>query len=273
VITGFETIRDGGHLLLLADPASFPIEDLLALTAARHPRLTIIGGVASAGFAPGANRLVLDGHSFDDGAVGVLLPTDAINLETVVSQGCRPIGDPFTVTRAERNVVFEIAGRPALEKLVQILGTLPEAERQLARSGLYIGLVIDEHKLDFDRGDFLVRNVIGVDHESGAVAVNDLVPLGATVQFQVRDAEAADDDLRALLKGRDAAAALVFTCNGRGTRLFGEPDHDARVITDLTGSRATAGMFCAGEIGPIGGRSFLHGFTASMAIFNDVPHR
>ncbi len=271
-VTGLETISDGALLVLLAEPLSFPLDDLLLAAEQQHPDLRIIGGVASAGFAPGANRLVLGDRTFDDGAVGVLIPHEMASVTTVVSQGCRPIGQPLTVTRAEHNIVHEIAGRPALETLVALLATLPEDERQLARTGLHLGRVIDEHKLDFERGDFLVRNLAGVDQESGSIVVNDVVPLGATIQFQVRDAAAADEDLRALLSGREGDAALVFTCNGRGQRLFGVPDHDAQLVTDLTGSAATAGMFCAGEIGPVGRRNFLHGFTASVAIFSD-PHR
>ena len=132
---------------------------------------------------------------------------------------------------------------------------------------MHLGRVIDEHKLDFERGDFLIRGVLGADPDSGALAVGDELEIGATVQFQVRDAVSADDDLRAMLAGREADGALVFTCNGRGIGLFGAPDHDASVVSELTGSPALAGMFCAGELGPIGGRTFLHGFTASMALF------
>ncbi|MBI2705391.1 MAG: FIST C-terminal domain-containing protein [Actinobacteria bacterium] len=256
-------------MVLLAEPSSFPLDQLLGSLRAEGMRLPIIGGVASAGFSPGSNRLVLDDRVYDDGAVGVLLPAGIVDLALVVSQGCRPVGDPLTVTRSEANVVFEVAGRPAFERLSELITAMPEPERRLAQHGLHIGRVIDEHKLDFDRGDFLIRNLVGADEQQGAIAVNDIVEVGSTVQFQVRDADAADDDLRALLGGHDARAALVFTCNGRGIRLFGEADHDASVVTDLTGSRATAGMFCAGEIGPVGGQTFLHGFTASVALFND----
>jgi small ligand-binding sensory domain FIST len=255
-------------MILLSDPVSFPLDDLLGSLRNEGVRLPIIGGVASAELTPGANRLVLDGRVYDDGAVGVLIP-EGPELAIVVSQGCRPIDEPRTVTRSDRNIVHELAGRPAYSRLVDVLRSLPSHERELAQSGLHVGRVIDEHKLEFERGDFLIRNLIGADEAEGSLAVNDIIEIGSVVQFQVRDADAADDDLRALLTGHEAAAALVFTCNGRGTRLFGEPDHDAEVVTDLTGSRATAGMFCAGEIGPIGGQNFLHGFTASVALFHD----
>jgi small ligand-binding sensory domain FIST len=257
-------------LVLLVDPISFPLDDVLASLRRDGVTLPIIGGVASADFAPGANRLVLDGTVYDDGAVGVLLPDDSAELEIIVSQGCRPIDEPRTVTRSERNIVFELAGQPAYTRLVDLLRRLPDHERELAQNGLHVGRVIDEHKLEFGRGDFLIRNLIGADEGEGALAINDIVDVGSVVQFQVRDADAADDDLRALLTGHhDVDAALVFTCNGRGFRLFGRPDHDAELVSEYTGSKATAGMFCAGEIGPIGGRPFLHGFTASVALFRD----
>jgi small ligand-binding sensory domain FIST len=223
--------------------------------------------MASAARGPGGNRLVLDGLVVDDGAVGALLPAGAL-VTTVVSQGCRPIGDPMTVTRSEGQVVYELAGRPALERLVELLGSLSEEERALAQQGIHLGHVIDEHKAEFGRGDFLIRNVLGGDREAGAIAVGDDVELGATVQFQVRDAASADEDLRELLAGEHASGALVFTCNGRGIRLFGEPDHDAEVVDAHVEGGATAGMFCAGEVGPVGGRSFLHGFTASVLLFS-----
>jgi small ligand-binding sensory domain FIST len=255
-------------LVLLADPFSFPVDQLLATLAEDAPALRVAGGMASAARGPGGNRLVLDGQVVTDGAVGALLPAGA-PVTTVVSQGCRPIGDPMTVTRSEGQVVYELAGRSALERLVELLGSLSDEERALAQQGIHLGQVIDEHKAEFSRGDFLIRNVLGGDREAGAIAVGDEVELGATVQFQVRDAASADEDLRELLEGQQAAGALVFTCNGRGIRLFGRPDHDAELIDAHVDGGATAGMFCAGELGPVGGRSFLHGFTASMLLFKE----
>jgi small ligand-binding sensory domain FIST len=254
-------------LLLLADPSSFPVEQFLTFTRDAHPNLVVVGGLASAGFVPNANRLTVGGRTRSYGAASVLLP-EAVPT-TVVSQGCRPIGDPFTVTRAERNVIYEIAGRPALERLQELLASLDPAELELAREGLHLGRVVDEHKDAFDRGDFLVGNVLGADREVGAIAVGDEIAIGDTVQFQVRDAASADEDLRAMLAGHAADAALVFTCNGRGIRLFGRPDHDAEIVARAVGKSSVAGMFCAGEVGPVGPRSFLHGFTASVVLFDD----
>lgn len=253
-------------LVLLADPTSFPATPWLEHLGERHPHLRVVGGMASSGFAPGANRVCVDGAVRSSGAAGLLLGPES-EVTTVVSQGCRPIGDPLTVTRAERNVLYELAGRPALERLEEVLSALSPDELAMARQGLHLGRVIDEHKVDFERGDFLVRNVLGADRDVGAVAVGDRVEIGDTVQFQVRDRRSADEDLRLLLDGHEARSALVFTCNGRGVRLFGGPDHDARVVAQSIDSRAVAGMFCAGEIGPVGDRCFVHGFTASVLLF------
>jgi small ligand-binding sensory domain FIST len=263
--------RPGSTLLLLADPFSFALDPFLDGIARQLPGLQVIGGLASAAAAPGVNRLALDDRVFTDGAVGVLLGPEW-PVTTVVSQGCRPVGAPFTVTAAERSMLYEIAGMPALEKLREVVAGLDPDDRALAARGLHLGRLIDEHALDPDRGDFLVRNVRGGDPGTGAIAVADDVEVGATVQFQVRDADSADEDLRHLLADvgadRPPASALVFTCNGRGVHLFGEPDHDATLVTDIVGP-AVAGMFCAGELGPIGGRPFLHGFSASIALFGD----
>jgi small ligand-binding sensory domain FIST len=257
---------DGGSLLLLADPFSFPVDDFLAQTAVSHPRLRVFGGLASAARQPGGNRLACDDFVVNSGAVGVFLD-EGVVATTVVSQGCRPIGAPFTVTRVDGNMLLELGGKPALTRLIEILEAGSAEDRLLAERGLHCGIVVDESKLDYRRGDFLIRSVLGADPQAGGVAIGDLVAVGATVQFQVRDAASADEDLRELLTGEQAAAALLFTCNGRGEQLFGEPHHDADVVGAMLDTRAVGGMFCAGELGPIGRRNALHGFTASVALF------
>jgi small ligand-binding sensory domain FIST len=192
-----------------------------------------------------------------------------------VSQGCRPFGDPLVVTRAEHNLLYELAGRPALEQVLsQARDSLNEEEVVLLETGgLHLGRVINEHKERFERGDFLVRNVMGADRSSGAIAVGDPLEVGTTVQFHLRDAATADEDLHALVQARRADAALVFTCNGRGTRLFGEPHHDVRVLSEHLGAVPMSGFFAAGELGPVGGRNFVHGFTASVALLRDRSTR
>ena len=166
-------------------------------------------------------------------------------------------------------MIHELAGRNALERVEEVLRRLTPDDVAMAQHGLHLGRVIDERKAEFERGDFLIRNVLGADRSTGSVAVGDEVEIGATVQLQVRDADSADEDLRDLLDGRSAHGALLFTCNGRGTHLFGDDDHDATIVTESLDGAPVAGMSCAGELGPVGGRSFLHGFTASVLLLRD----
>jgi small ligand-binding sensory domain FIST len=258
---------DASALLLLADPFSFPAEAVLRQLEDEHPGMPVVGGLASAARGPGGNHLVIGDEVVSSGAVGAFLG-DGVSVATVVSQGCRPVGAPFVVTRAEGNVVYELAGRPALERLQEVASGLGEDDRRLMSELVQLGRVIDERKLDFGRGDFLVRTVVGADPDAGALAVGDVVEVGSTAQFQVRDATSADEDLRHLVAGSSADAALLFTCNGRGSHLFEVPDHDASVLSENLPGAPVAGMFCAGEIGPIGGRNFLHGFTASVVLLS-----
>ncbi len=260
---------DGRALLVLADPFSFPVDSFLSgLGEQVGVDLPVVGGLASAARGPGGNRLVLGDQVLSDGAVGVIL--GGVEVSTVVSQGCRPVGDPMIVTRGERQVIYELAGRPALDRVQELIQSLHPDDLQLAQRGLHVGRVIDERKVDYGRGDFLIRNVLGADREVKAVAVGDEIDVGDTVQFQVRDADTADEDLRHLMATSDGDAALLFTCNGRGSHLFDVADHDAAIVSSAIADGPVAGMSCAGEIGPVGGRSFLHGFTASVVLFRDL---
>ena len=262
-----EIPADASALLLIPDPFTFPTEDLLRRMEEDRPGMPVVGGMASAARAPGGNRLVIDGHVVRDGAVGAFLGPE-VEVATVVSQGSRPVGSPFVVTRAEHNIVYELAGRTAVERLQEVAADLTDEDRELLAGLVQIGRVIDENKLDFGPGDFLVRNVVGADPNSGALRVGDIMEVGSTAQFQVRDPYSADEELRRLVGGRSAQAALVFTCNGRGTNLFPEPHHDATVVSESLGGPPVAGMFCAGELGPIGGHNFMHGFTASVVLLS-----
>jgi small ligand-binding sensory domain FIST len=257
--------EDASALLLIPDPFTFPTDDLLRRMEVDRPGLPVVGGMASTARAPGGNRLVIDGRVVTDGAVGAFLGPD-VAVTTIVSQGCRPVGSPFVVTRAEQNIVYELAGRTAVERLQEVAAALSDDDRELLADLVQIGRVIDESKIDFGPGDFLVRNVVGADPNSGALRIADIVEVGSTAQFQVRDPTSADEELRRLVGGRSAQAALVFTCNGRGTNLFPEPHHDATVVSESLGGPPIAGMFCAGELGPIGGHNFMHGFTASVVL-------
>ena len=266
-LTGMPEVDGADALLLLADPYSFPAEALLGEVAAERPGLPVIGGLASAGGGPGRATLILGDEVVDHGAVGVALA--GVDVHPCVSQGARPIGPEMVVTAADGSVIEELASRPALERLKEAIAELDFAERALASRGLLLGIVIDENKPDYERGDFLIRGLLGVDEESGALQVGERVRVGQTVRLQVRDGESADEDLRAAL-GRmpdDPAGALLFTCNGRGSHMFDAPDHDARALDEAFGGAPVAGFFCAGEIGPVGRRNFVHGFTATMAVF------
>ena len=263
-----ETMDAGHTLIVVPDPFTFPVGELIEQLEVDHPHVTAVGGLASAAFRPGDNRLVLDDQLFDDGAVGFVL-SGPTRVTTVVSQGCRPIGRPLVVTKSDGNMILELAGRPAYEQLAKLVGRLTDRDRVLASQGLHIGRVIDEHMTVFDRGDFLIRGVLGADPATGAVAVGDVISVGSIIQFQVRDAASADEDLRQLMEGQAADGALLFTCNGRGNHLFSVPSHDATLVSRMLDGAPLGGMFCAGEIGPVGGRSFVHGFTASLALFHD----
>ena len=268
---------DTRAVILLGDPYSFPPDALAHLNAATSEGrgVPVIGGMASGGRGPGSHALLLDARVRTFGGVGVTL-SGPIQIETLVSQGCRPIGSSHIVTAAEGNVILGLAGSPPLERLRDLFAGLSPEDRMRANRGLHVGIVIDEYRSEFGPGDFLIRNVIGADEASGAIAVGDQVRVGQTVQFHIRDASAADEDLRSALGvlglSRSAgsgslAGALMFTCNGRGLRLFGAPDHDIGTVRASIGPLPVAGMFCAGEIGPVGGQNFLHGFTASLALF------
>lgn len=256
-------------MIVLADPYSYPVDAALGHWAERWPDVSVLGGLSSGAPMPGGNRIVVDGSVHRDGAAALIVGGSA-NVTHLVSQGCRPIGQPYIITEAEGNVVKSLGGMPPFERLQQVFSKLDPADQRLVQRGLHVGRVTDERKIDFERGDFLIRGVLGADRDSGAIAIGDEAPIGATVQFHVRDAETADEDLRAALAhSLQTEGALLFTCNGRGTHLFDAPHHDASALVNQT-SAEVAGMFCAGEIGPVGARSYVHGFTASMALFSDA---
>lgn len=263
----------GKVILVVGDPFSFAVDTWLERLSETLPDWPVVGGMASGSQVPGGNQLVLDGSTFSEGAA-IVAVDGAFTLRTVVSQGCRPIGHPMIVTRREGNVIRELGRVPAMSKLQETFQTLSPQDRSRVRQGLHLGLVINEYQEKFDRGDFLVRNVIGVDPEGG-IAITDQVRVGQTVQFHIRDASAATEDLIYLLgKTPDQppiAGGLLFTCNGRGSRLFTEPHHDLNLVHRRFGDIPVSGFFAMGEIGPIGRSNFLHGFTASLALFSTRP--
>ncbi|MGE3822260.1 MAG: FIST N-terminal domain-containing protein [Isosphaeraceae bacterium] len=258
---------EGSTLLLLGDPFTFPTDRFLSLIEREARGLRVVGGMASASHRIGGNRLVLNDDVHRDGAVALRISGE-VRVRAIVSQGCRPIGHTMIVTKVDQNVIRELGRRSAYEVLRETFDALDDDEKALVKNGLHLGRVINEYQESFRRGDFLVRNVIGVD-ESGGVVVNDFIRVGQTVQFHVRDAETADEDLRGLIEPRPSGVvgALLFTCNGRGSRMFSEPDHDVGVLRERLGPIPVAGFFAMGELGPIGGQNFVHGFTASVILF------
>jgi small ligand-binding sensory domain FIST len=267
-----------GVHLMICDPFTFPADGLLAHLNSRVPGAVVMGGLASGGLRSRQSRLFLDDRVLSRGAVGAHLLR--AEMHPLVAQGCRPVGDPYTITVAEGNVIHELGGRPPLTRLRELAEALPARDQELLAQGVHVGVVIDEYRAEPGQGDFLIRGLIGADPESGAIAVGDEMEVGQTVQFHVRDADSADEDLRraleresAALGGRRPAGALLFTCNGRGTRLFPEPGHDAALLAAMLGEVPMAGFFCAGELGPVGGQNFVHAFTASIAVFPDPAPR
>lgn len=260
--------------ILLPDPFSIDAQKLLEIFNTIFPQRTVLGGLASGGQSASTCALFLN-DAVLHGAVGVVLEGN-FTLRTVVSQGCKPIGQPQIITRCEGQIIYELGGKPALGVIQHTLAELSPEDQALARTALLMGRVIDEYKDHFERGDFLIRTLMGADPTSGAIAVGDVFRQGQTVQLHVRDADTAREDLHVLMQAlspnlatQPARGALLFSCNGRGAHLYGEPDHDSRVIAATTGTVPIAGFFCNGEIGPIGQTNFLHGFTASIGIFQE----
>ena len=265
---------DQPTFILFPDPYVIDPRKLLDVFNNTYPMRPVLGGLASGGQSQGSCALFLDGEVLH-GAVGIALQGDFV-LHTVVSQGCKPIGQPQFVTRCEDQIIYELSGRPALDVARETVGELSPEDQELARTALLIGRVVDEYKETFERGDFLIRTLLGADPKSGAIAVGETTRPGQTVQLHVRDADTAREDLTAMmdaltpkLANRPAQAALVFSCNGRGAHLYGKPNHDSEMIAAATGDIPSAGFFCNGEIGPIGNSNFLHGFTASVGIFQE----
>jgi small ligand-binding sensory domain FIST len=271
-LAGMPELAAADGAILLADPASFPTDAVLRFLSDTAPAVPLVGGLTSGRTPQGAAALLCGEEIFDEGAVGVRL--DGVEVLPCVSQGATPIGPELTITAAEGNLIAELAGKPALEKLRETIEELPPHDLALVRGGLLMGIVVDSNKPDYLQGDFLVRGLVGADPTTGHVAVAAEVRPGQVVRLHARDAASADRDLRdalgvrmRALGGRTPAGALLFACNSRGRGMFGTADHDAEVVDDGLGGAPAAGFFAAGEIGPVGGQAFLHGFTATVAVF------
>ena len=269
--------EDCPAIMLLPDPFTLRSDHLLAGLDFAYPSTVKIGGLASGGGQPGANALFINDRSVRSGAVGVAFSGD-LEVETIVAQGCRPIGEPLVVTESEINVISKLGDQTPLEVLRDLFETAETREKRLIRRSLQIGIIMDRLAQNSSEGEFLIRNVLGADEEDGTLAVGELVQEGQVVQFFVRDAQAADEDLRLMLEeyidnldeGDIPASALLFSCIGRGQYLYGSPDHDTSVFTDIVADIPIAGFFSNGEIGPLGDQTFLHGYSASFALFKQA---
>ena len=261
-------------IMLLPDPFTLRTDHLLAGLDFAYPSTVKIGGLASGGGQPGANYLFINEKSVRSGAVGIAFSGD-LTVETIVAQGCRPIGEPLVVTESEINVISRLGHQTPLDVLRELFEAAETREKRLIRRSLQIGIIMDRLAQDSGDGEFLIRNVIGADEEDGTLAVGELVQEGQVVQFFVRDAQAADEDLRMMLEeyidnlNEEAIpeSALLFSCLGRGQYLYGSPDHDTNMFTEMVADIPIAGFFSNGEIGPIGDQTFLHGYSASFAMF------
>lgn len=260
--------------ILLCDPFSFKIDSFVQGLDYAFSRMVKIGGLASGGHKAGENRLICDDKVYRSGLVGVALSGN-IRVDSVVAQGCRAIGKPSRVTKCDRNLLYELDGKPAVNVLRDAIERLSDGEQKLAKDAIFLGVAMNEFQEKFVDGDFLVRNIFGIEPMSGALLVGEVLRSERTVQFHIRDAATSRDDLRAMLKryidksGSLASGALLFSCLGRGQHLYGRTNHDSDCFRDFFGDIAIGGFFCNGEIGPVGDSTFLHGYTSSFGIFKE----
>jgi len=261
------------NFIVLADPFSFRAEEFLAGMDFAYARSAKVGGLASGAQAQGGNALYLDDKIYNGGLIGVALSGN-IQLDTIVAQGCRPIGQPMSITKCDQYQLLEVDGQPPLEKLEEMVDTLSEDDRKLLRTSLFLGIEMNPMKEDPGQGDFLIRNLMGVDQETGSLSIGAPLREGQLVQFHLRDKVMSSEDLKVMLSRyqskdgwRDAKGALLFSCLGRGEHLYGQPNHDSDMFKTKIGNIPLGGFFCNGEIGPVGQTTFLHGYTSSFGIF------
>ncbi len=261
------------QFILLSDPFSSQINDLLQGLDFAYPGSVSVGGLASGSLMGGRIGLFVNQRLYTQGTVGVALSGNIV-LETIVAQGCRPIGQPYQVSKGERNIVLELEEQPPLEVLQDLIENLSESDRQLAQQSLFVGIARDEFKQNLEHGDFLIRTLLGVDPKLGAIAIGDRVRPGQRIQFHLRDAQTSAEDLEWLLQRYQkethshpaAAGALLFSCLGRGEGLYNKPNFDSQLFSRYLDDIPLGGFFCGGEIGPVGGRTFLHGYTSVFGI-------
>tara|TARA_Y100001936_G_scaffold229029_1_gene250766 strand:- start:16429 stop:17619 length:1191 start_codon:yes stop_codon:yes gene_type:complete len=265
-------------MMILPDPFTIRSDNLLAGLDYAFPETTKIGALASGGGQPGSNALFINNKSYTYGAVGVGFSGD-LSVETIVAQGCRPIGEPMIVTDADINVINKIGDKTPLEILGEIFEKSSIREKRLIRRSLQIGIIMDRFSSVNDE-EFLIRNILGADEEDGSIAIGEMINEGQIIQFYIRDAKTADEDLKIILEkyadkfeGNKLESALLFSCLGRGQYLYGAPNHDTNLFTNIVGDIPITGFFSNGEIGSIGDQTFLHGYTSSFALFKSEKQK
>ncbi len=261
------------HFVMVADPFSFPVQDLLMGMDFAFPNSVKIGGLASGAQRQGGNALFLNGQVLRTGAIGLALDGNIV-VDTVVAQGCRPVGEPMRISKSDRNMLLELDGQPPMDVLRSLFHNLPKRDQELLGHSLFLGVVMDEFLDAPVQGDFLIRNVVGMDQSTGGLAIGEMLKEGQLVQFHLRDAETSSDDLQAVLgryagenRENEIPGALLFSCLGRGEYLYGRPNHDSDLFREKMGTVPLGGFFCNGEIGPVSGTTFLHGYTSSFGLF------
>ena len=268
-----DAVPAGAGFLVLADPHSTPLDSLLEGFAERFPGAPVLGGIATGAPGPGQALLLSSDGVLDEGCLGLAIG-GGVRVDPVVSHGCRPIGHHFVITSARRNVIGMLGGKPALEQLHHVFNEAGARDQGLMQKALHIGRVVNERQSSFGRRDFLVRDVLDIDRGKGTLTLNDFVRPGQSVQFLVRDSATADEDMVEVLSQEarrgPALGALMISGGGRGRRFFGTPNHDIAGLHRGFPDIATAGFFAASEIGPVSGQSFVHGSTASIALFREA---
>ena len=268
--------EDDPRFLLLLDPFSFPAQNFLLGLDYAFSKSVKIGGLASGGQQGGDNALFLGDKVYRSGAIGIGMKGN-IAVDTIVAQGCRPIGQLMCITKCQQNQLLELDERPPLEALKELFTSANERDQGLMQRSLFLGVVMDDFIEDAQQGDFLIRNIIGLDARTGSMAIGEMLREGQRVQFHLRDAMTSAEDLATLLtnyaneeKANELQGALLFSCLGRGQHLYGRPDHDTELFRAKVGAIPLGGFFCNGEIGPVSGTTFLHGYTSSFGIFRPI---
>ena len=270
------TAESSPHFLLLLDPFSFPAQDFIQGMDFAFPRSVKVGGMASGGHRSGENALYLEDRAYRAGAIGLAMRGNLV-VDTIVAQGCRPIGQLMCITKSQQNLLLELDGQPPLEVVQRLFSSSSERDREMMQNSLFLGMVMDDVIEEPQLGDFLIRNVIGLDSRTGTMAIGETLREGQRVQFHLRDALTSAEELADLLarhasqeKGSRSQGSLLFSCLGRGEHLYGRPDHDTDLFRDKVGPIPLGGFFCNGEIGPVGSTTFLHGYTSSFGIFRPL---